>query len=843
MVSLFLWYLLISLIGLISFPIAFTSLPFLADRGYSFTRIIGLLIWSYLFWLLTSLGILSNGLTGALFALFVLVIFSKFFSKSKIKDELRIWFKQQKRIVLFTELLFLFSFALWALVRSLAPEIQGTEKPMEMAFISSISRSPTFPPNDPWLSGYAISYYYFGYVMVALLGWVTGTSPSVSFNLAISAWFALTALGAFGIVYNLLRTWQDYSGSKLKSSTRHFSIYSSLLGPFFLLIVSNLEGFLEMLHAKGLFWNPGSDGTITSTFWKWLNIQELNQPPSPPLTLIPNRLGGIWWWRASRVLQDFDVTGVAKEIIDEFPFFSYYLGDLHPHVLAMPLGLLAIAIAMNLFRGQKEYALTSSIVAWIKKPIFWLAVLCCGGILFANTWDLPIYLGLILLTYLTIRIVKFGWSKSRIMEVGIAAIILACLSAAFFLPFLLGFSSQAGGLLPSLNFFTQGQNFWIMFFPFLFVILLFFFFRFGKITSRDFQIKPILIFLCLVLSLAVLSYGLAWVIGNLPNLILSVQSFIGKNGTGIAGNVQSLVNSFIGIHGGFPINMVIAESILNRLKSPLTLLTLIIIGGGCVLVFTSTLAEKNKKIQKNDEWYGLFPIISLIFIGALFCLIPEFFYLRDVFGTRMNTIFKFYFQTWIFWSLAAASAAIILWHHFSGWKRVFLRVSLITVVLICSAYPLFGLSDKVKGIEISTLTLDGSVFINKYDPNEYAAIQWLNKAPYGAVAEAVGGSYSGFARISTYTGLPAVLGWPGHEMQWRGGVKEIGSREGDIRLLYETAEWEAASEILTKYQIRYIYIGDLEKSTYQVNETKFIDRLNKVFSNSTSSIYEIQVES
>ena len=81
------------------------------------------------------------------------------------------------------EALFLLAFAAWAFVRAANPEAVGTEKPMELAFINAILRSPAFPPHDPWLSGYAISYYYFGYVLVAMLAKTGGTSGGVAFNL------------------------------------------------------------------------------------------------------------------------------------------------------------------------------------------------------------------------------------------------------------------------------------------------------------------------------------------------------------------------------------------------------------------------------------------------------------------------------------------------------------------------------------------------------------------------------------------------------------------------------------------------------------------------------------
>jgi uncharacterized membrane protein len=83
-----------------------------------------------------------------------------------------------------------------------------------------------------------------------------------------------------------------------------------------------------------------------------------------------------------------------------------------------------------------------------------------------------------------------------------------------------------------------------------------------------------------------------------------------------------------------------------------------------------------------------------------------------------------------------------------------------------------------------------------------------------------------------------VLGWPGHELQWRGGVEEIGSRESDIRELYSTDNWITAKNILDKYNLRYIFIGEIEKNTYQISEDKFIFNLPVIFNNASVVIYE-----
>ncbi len=452
MVDFFLWYILTAVIGLGIFPLAYYLFPGLPDRGYAFTKTLALLAWGYGFWLFGSLGVLRNDLGGQLFALALVLGLSLWALSKNLPGEYHAFFRRQRTHILVVEVVFLVAFGGWSLVRAANPEIYGTEKPMELAFINAILKSSTFPPNDPWLSGYAISYYYFGYVLAAMLAALTGITAGVAFNLAISLVFGLSAVGAYGLLYNLLAAGQvkqdDPMVPPADLQAQSTPWRPALLGPIFVLLVGNLEGLLEILHARGLFWRADAAGALSSRFWSWLDIPQLVQAPSQPYSWLPGdyATGSWWWWQASRVVQDYDLLGNWKEVIDEFPFFSFLLADLHPHVLAIPFAFLAMALALNLYlgglRGQTR-------ISGFTLPFNWqgftFAALVLGGLAFLNTWDFPMYVGLFAGAFVLYQVRQSGWSWVRLREFIGLSVILGVLGVVFYLPFYIGFSSQAGG--------------------------------------------------------------------------------------------------------------------------------------------------------------------------------------------------------------------------------------------------------------------------------------------------------------------------------------------------------------------------------------------------------------
>ncbi|NOY97830.1 MAG: hypothetical protein GXP40_01325 [Chloroflexi bacterium] len=810
MLSFLAWYITVTLLGWLTFPLVYRLFPALADRGYSLARAAGLLLWGYIFWLLASLGVAQNNVGGVLLGLAILVGLSLFSGRHSLSPIVQ-WLRDNLRLVLTVEGLFLFAFAFLAVVRAANPDAVGTEKPMELAFINAILRSPTFPPHDPWLSGYAISYYYFGYVMAAVLAKLTATSGGVTFNLMLSLVFSMSAVGAYGVIYNLLNTADR--GRRTTDAPRSAASGLPLVGPLFLLLVSNLEGFLEMLHQRGIFWSSGAN------FWTWLDIKDLKQPPAEPFGWVPERFW--WWWRASRVVQDYDLAGNFREVIDEFPFFSYLLGDLHPHVLAMPFGLLAVAVALNLFlggwRGETNiFGLRLS----VSRTGFFSVAVVLGGLAFLNTWDILVAAALIAAAYVLFRVGESGWAWSRLEDFILFGLTTGVIAILLYLPFYFGFSSQAGGILPNLVNPTRGAHLWVMFGPLLLPILAYLLYLWrGEKARANWRAG-----FGLALGAALFLWIFSWLLGWLVSIVK-----------------PDLAGVLLASQGGGSVRTFFAQASARRLDYFGGLLTLVVVLGWALTFLTADRSpqpegdETPSAVHRSSSF-----VLLLIVLGGLLVLAPEFVYLRDQFGSRMNTIFKFYYQAWMLWSLAAAFGAAWMLEKLRGTWAWTYRGGLALVLAMALAYPALGLPGKTNNFKPPFgWTLDSAAHVARENPDEAAAIAWLQGVPDGVVAEAVGGSYTGYARISTHTGLPTVLGWPGHESQWRGGGAEMGSREGDIATLYSTPDWTTAQTILTQYDVRYVIVGTLERSTYKVNEAKFQQFLPVVFRQGDVVIYAV----
>jgi uncharacterized membrane protein len=791
------------------------------------------------------------------------------------------------------------AFILWAVLRAYATfkiDTAGGEKFMEIAFLNAILRSVHFPPLDPWLSGFSISYYYFGYVMMAVMTRLSGAPSGVAFDLYDALLFALTLVGAFGVVYNLIpsvrkvKTDQPSFGSGRYRAALGQPIRYALLGALLVVVMGNLSGFFESMYSTGL---------VSDSFWKWLNVPNLLENGTKTGTFIPKDTGWFWWWRGSRVVTDRDLLGVSdftKPNITEFPFFSFLLGDNHPHVLALPFVLMAIGLALNLLRrtvgaknareGTKEAKEDTKDAKGAKGPPWWDPIAYCldgdvflfvmtalglGALGFLNTWDLPIYLTLITLAYGIGLYATKPAENGRRLDRGLVqrtltlGIGLGLVAGLLYILFYLGFSSQASGILPFIFPPTQLRQYFMMFGPFLVILTIFlavFLVRSAKQSGPQVLVKALLGWIATALGLLGV-YTLMLLGLSLLDMILHLTH-------------NSVLQNAL---SNLSVTIALGKALGWRLRDPWVLLWL---SGLLTLAATNVIAhvraasaspasdgdtaDEGADVEGNTPYSpsnsasdgrtastrtkstpsgqenpthadpsrpaahprlspSVLFVFLLVFLGVGLTFSVEFAYLRDSFGIRMNTIFKFYYQGWVM--MACASAYGVWWLLNRGNKVIgtvgkytFLTLAAM-LILAGMFYPVFAFNDRVEGFNAVDAAghrikpnLDGTSVLAQRNPDDWAAIRWLNEHVSGAavILEAPGGSYAYEGRMSALTGLPAVLGWSAHEGQWRGNYIEQGKRDPDIATIFTTRDDEKTLALLHKWNVKYVILGDTERS-------------------------------
>ncbi len=786
------WLLALELLGAIAAPFAFVLLPGLRDRGFAFAKPLGLLMLAYPLWLVGSAGALPvNGWTVA--AAVVALGAAAGALAYRRRDELRDFVRREWRLLLAVEGAFLLVFVGWTVLKAANPAIAHTEQPMDFGFLNAALRATSFPPEDPWLRGHGISYYYFGYLIMATLAKLSAVAPSVAYNLALATIPALASAGVMGLVITLTTR----AGARLGTAV-------ALGASGFLLLVaaSNLEGVLEMVRAWGLG---------TAGFWEAVGIKGLDGPAATS-SLFPQE--NWWWWRATRVI-DTVVDGASLDYtIQEFPFFSIFLGDLHPHVMSLPFVLTSVALSLDLALddGRPD-------ASWLARR--WASVVAMGLVVgalgFINTWDLPVFLALALGAvalvgyrhlrllprreddggsdargYAVVRtawLLMERWPWRTIGALSAVGALVVGLVIVPFLPYYLGVDTQASGVLPVDAPGTSAAHFIVVWGLFLAALAPFVALQLSRSWRgvSMWQAAAALEIAAAPLFLWLLAAPIFGMLDAMPGRVL-----------------------FVG-----PLALATALMLLRAMQAARE--------GEPALAF----------------------VLGLLTLAAFLLMGPELFYLVDFFNTRMNTIFKLYYQAW---AVLAVAVPVTLYYSASAIARrnLWVRragalwwVLVATVALGSLYYPVGALASTGN----QPLTLDGLAFLERQQPDERAAIRWLseNSERGDGIVEAVDGDYGPFGRVSAYSGVPTVLAWPGHELQWRGSSEPQGSRVEDIAALYRATAPEAAETILRRYDVTFVVLGPRERSKYGTESLDHLQGLlDPAFSRGAVTVYRVR---
>ena len=836
------WLIAVEFIGLAAFPLAFCLLPRLADRGFTLSKPLGILLVSYLFWVLGLAHIPTAQPTAI--ALVLLLTAASAYLTYRHRDDLRDFIVREWRTLAVAEAIFLVFFVGWALFRASDPFINHTEQPMDLALLSASMNSVVGQPEDPWLRGESISYYYFGYWMMGAVSQIAAVQSNISYNLAMALIPAMSAASIFGIVVNMARlntsfpiltkpgaacpvnsdqprsetdgsvdddtddeaadgvsaNDDDESPENAARKNTNLAIIAGVVATVLLGVVSNLEGVLEFMRLNGM----GAQG-----LYDWIRISGVEGPNEmPPTGWAPT--DHWWWFHASRVINTFDGMYFIDNTIQEFPFFSFMLGDMHPHVMSIPFIALFVGVSLNFYRLPscfwREYR---SVYPY---AIILIAALVLGGLGFNNLWDMPAFAAL-LIGVLALAAYREGigvWQSfgSAVFPVGLAIVALAVL---MYSPYLLNIDATVEGIGVVITH-TRAIHMFIVWGLFLTAVAPFLLATFWQTTvQRDWAAQSIT-----ALALAFVPW-LLWSLAYLPS----------------DGSMGEAIARFFGI---LPLSALAAIGVYNALN----------------------LARQER--EGGRLFATLLAVLGLgLIIGA------EFLFIRDFFNNRGNTVFKLYYQAWILLS-AASAFAVYYWMRTirgrMGWGRFFAYIwaaAFVALLLGSLYYPLAGIKTKPE-TPASGRTLDGLEFVRQYNPAEYSAIDWLkrNASPDAAIVEAVG-EWGDWGLVSRSTGLPTIVNWLGHQRQWRGGWDRFQAdsadvsralrdqyfdeRAAEVERIYATLDPAEAQLILYKYDIDYVYIGHRERDLYGTEGmAKFEAVADRVFAspNGDSLIYRVR---
>ncbi|MBF0502169.1 MAG: hypothetical protein HQM09_18660 [Candidatus Riflebacteria bacterium] len=342
--SLFTWWAVLFVIGLLHAPLCAKLFADWPDRGYPFAKPLGILLGGYCSWLLASLGIVPFGRVSAI--CITLIIGVVLLRTPESRKSLLELVQEHRRTLLMRELAFFALLVIFAFIRGQNPDTLGLEKFMDFGFVNACLRSPTMPPPDPWFAGATINYYYYGHFIAAWLIHLSGVASEVGYNLMMGTLFVFTCTLTFSLALAMAESvfGSDLRGARVAAG----------------LVAAAMAAFGGNFHA----------------FWKWFL----------PLIGLPFAASKSFYFPDSTRFIGYDPP-VDDKTIHEFPFYSFVVSDLHGHVSNLPFVLLFCAL---LFAGWRRYeGKFSAIPLW---PFFPLFALLFAVFSMTNMWDVPIYL-------------------------------------------------------------------------------------------------------------------------------------------------------------------------------------------------------------------------------------------------------------------------------------------------------------------------------------------------------------------------------------------------------------------------------------------------------------------
>jgi YYY domain-containing protein len=454
------------------------------------------------------------------------------------------------------------------------------------------------------------------------------------------------------------------------------------------------------------------------------------------------------YWHASRVI-------AAGNTINEFPFFTFFHADLHPHLLAFPYFVAAFAVAHRFIERGIGIGEPSrgwiTIAARFGRPL--LLALVAGTAWAASLWNEPAMAILLVVSGILVTVQGRRLPGARQAVPGfLYGLLLVFVAYTLF-----------GGYYASFQLVNQG------------------------------------------LARADLTSGWIEMLGVWGTWFVMLALVLWPAPREDSERGRRRRDFFLALAA---LAVLLAAFALKATALAMILFLAALAARAAWLALRST--------ASGGDCDGLFAGF-LVLLGLGMIAGCELIYFRDSYGhdlERMNTIFKFYHQAWPLLAIGAAVFAGRAWHA-GGRRRVAFRGVIAAVVIVSVMYPLNAAISRVRQKD-GPLSLDAMGPFAKRNPGDAEAVQWMLRAiPAGSVVlEATGDPYSDFARIATHTGIPTVMGWGNHEGLWRNNDREVAERIARVRSFYTYGDPRGAWDTIDKMRVTHVVVGDLERRTY-----------------------------
>lgn len=419
------WWLMVFCLGLIFLPLSGLLFGNLSDRGYLFSKTIGIAFSGYLMWMLSALKIMKFTAPSCIFTvgigLIINIIILLYYHRSGTETRhnfLSDYIKKDNLLTFFKEeLLFFAVFLIFTYIRGFKPEAYGTEKFMDYGFMTTMMRSEYMPPQDFWYSGTSLNYYYVGQFIATYLTRLSFVDVSHGYNLMLTMTGAFCFVLSFSLAYNLM---SEY-GIRYCEKSRKAAVLSGLLAAAAVCLAGNM-------HYPIYRW-------IIPTIKKMAGSEDADY---------------YWFPDATRYIGYNPET--HDKTIHEFPAYSFVLGDLHAHVINITFVLTVLAILLGWLFGQTGRDNDRKITV---REIFNPPIIALGFFIglfhTTNFWDYPIYYVVSGAIILFSNMIMYDFKKEAYLLTGFQGILVIALAKIFSLPFSIHFDKISASVLLAEN--------------------------------------------------------------------------------------------------------------------------------------------------------------------------------------------------------------------------------------------------------------------------------------------------------------------------------------------------------------------------------------------------------